>query len=267
MSRPESADVVVITGSTRGLGLALADAFLQAGCAVAICGRSQAPVDEALSRLSGYRTTSTAWGQSCDVTKHEQVQALWDAAIERFGKVDIWINNAGLAHPQLNTWDLTPGQIRSVVETNVIGALHGSKVALSGMRRQGFGRLYNVEGLGSDGRWVRGLALYGSTKYSLRYLTDAMVRETRGTGIVVGALRPGMLITGLVTEQYRGRPEAWERDRKIYNILADRAETVAPWLVNRMLTNRRSGARFGWLTRRKLLVRFLLAPFAKPRFT
>jgi NAD(P)-dependent dehydrogenase (short-subunit alcohol dehydrogenase family) len=142
--------------------------------------------------------------------------------------------------------------------------MYGAQVALCGMRDQGSGSFYNMEGLGSDGRRVEGLTLYGTTKCALHYLTDALVEETRGTPILVGALRPGMILTDLVTGQYAGRPkEEWEDAKRIFNILADRVETVTPWLAQKVLANQRSGVRITWLTRRKVIGRFLAAPFRK----
>jgi hypothetical protein len=72
-----------------------------------------------------------------------------------------------------------------------------------------------------------------------------------------------MVVTDLLTGQYRDRPDEWERAKRIFNILADRVETVAPWLAERVLANTQSGARIRWLTRSKLIGRFLAAPFRK----
>jgi NAD(P)-dependent dehydrogenase (short-subunit alcohol dehydrogenase family) len=255
---------VVITGSTRGIGYGLADSFLALGCAVAISGRTPASVEQAVARLASQYEAARIFGQPCDVTHKEQVQALWDAAKAHLGTIDIWINNAGTAHPQLDFWDCSPEQIQAVVNTNITGAMYGAQVALCGMRDQGSGSFYNMEGLGSDGRRVEGLTLYGTTKCALHYLTDALVEETRGTPILVGALRPGMILTDLVTGQYAGRPkEEWEDAKRIFNILADRVETVTPWLAQKVLANQRSGVRITWLTRRKVIGRFLAAPFRK----
>ncbi len=254
---------IVITGSTRGLGYGLADAFLARGCNVTVSGRTQEKVGEAVTRLAAKHGAERVHGQPCDVTQFEQVQALWDAARAHWGQIDIWINNAGVAHAQTDFWDESAEEIAAVVETNVIGAMYGARVALRGMREQGFGSFYNMEGLGSDGRRVEGLTLYGSTKHSLKYLTDALVKEMQGTPILVGALRPGMVVTHLLTQQYQDRPEDWERAKRIFNILADRVETVAPWFAERILANTRSGARLKWLSTGKLMGRFLTAPFHK----
>jgi NAD(P)-dependent dehydrogenase (short-subunit alcohol dehydrogenase family) len=255
--------VVVITGSTRGIGHGMADAFLTRGCSVTISGRTPTAVEEAVSALACRHDADRILGQACDVRDFDQVQALWDAAAQRFGQVDIWMNNAGVAHGQTDFWDHASSKIRSVVETNMIGAMYGAKVALTGMLEQGFGSFYNMEGLGSDGRHVEGLGLYGTTKHGLAYLTDALIEDTKGTGLIVGALRPGMVATDLLTGQYEGRPEEWERARKVFDLLADRVETIAPWMVDKVLANTRTGVRFKWLTPWRLAGRFLSAPFRK----
>jgi NAD(P)-dependent dehydrogenase (short-subunit alcohol dehydrogenase family) len=255
--------VIVITGSTRGIGFGLTEAFLARGCCVTVSGRTASTVEQAVSELASRHGDGHVLGHTCDVREFDDVQALWDAAVQRFGRVDIWINNAGVAHGQIDFWALAPEEIRAVVETNVIGAMHGARVALKGMLDQGSGSIYNMEGLGSDGRRIEGLILYGATKRGLAYLTNALVEETKGTGLIVGALRPGMVATDLLTGQYAGRPEEWERARKVFNVLADRVETVAPWLADKVLSNTKTGVRFKWLNVWKLAGRFLAAPFRK----
>ena len=254
---------IVITGSTSGIGYGLADSFLALGCSVMLSGRSQENLDNALKSLAASHDPSRIFGQLCDVTVYSEVQALWDIASEKLGQVDIWINNAGVSHPQIQAGDYQSQQIEDVVGTNVTGALYGTVVALQGMLAQGSGGIYNMEGLGSDGRIINGMALYGLTKSALAYLTWAMAKEVKGTGIVIGGLRPGMVATKLITEQYKGKPEEWERARKIFNILSDRVETVTPWMAVKILENNKNGVIISWAGRRKVLWRFLTAPFIK----
>ncbi|MEE9466528.1 MAG: SDR family oxidoreductase, partial [Candidatus Neomarinimicrobiota bacterium] len=190
-------------------------------------------------------------------------QALWDKAYERFGQVDIWINNAGRSHPMSPVAQFDLEIARKVVETNLMGVIHGSRVALAGMRDQGFGALYNMEGLGSDGRQVPGLAIYGSTKRAIAYLTKSLAMECRGTPLLVGALRPGMVVTDLLTANLDRQSPEWQRTRRIFNILADRVERVAPWLADKILANRKSGVTISRLTGLKIMWRFLTAPIVR----
>ncbi len=255
---------VVITGSTRGIGYGLAEAFLGLGCAVTVSGRTAEGVDQAVTELSARHDGDRILGQSCDVADFAQVQALWDAARSRFGKVDIWVNNAGISHPVVDFWEHTPGQIETVVRTNIVGAMYGARIALRGMLEQGFGAFYNMEGLGSDGRIVRGLAIYGSSKSALHYLTRSLVGQTKGTPVLVGAIRPGMVLTNLVTDQYTDRPEDWERAKRFLNIITSQVEEVTPWLARQVLANDKHGAQISYMTTGRLLRRFLALPFSRP---
>ena len=255
--------IIVITGSTSGIGYGLADSFLALGCSVVISSRYQDRVEKAASALIEKYEASRIFTFPCDVTDWHQVQALWDVTKSHFGKVDVWIDNAGMAHPETKFQNYSPDKVKEVTDTNIVGAINGSMVALRGMLEQGYGAIYNMEGLGSDGRVINGMALYGTTKSAVSYLTKAIARETRGTGVIVGGLRPGMVNTRLITEQYEGHPEEWQRVKGIFNILSDRVETVTPWLAKKVLANKKNGVTIAWLTRPKLLWRFMIAPFHK----
>ena len=254
---------VVITGSSRGIGFGLAEAFLERGCAVTISSRDRKNLQAAQARLSSQFSDEHLLAHPCDVRDPGQLQALWDASIEEFGHIDIWINNAGLANDLADFRCLQPEQISTIVETNILGTLFGSRVALNGMINQGFGALYNMEGHGSNGRKQDGLTLYGTTKAALRYFDDAIEMETEGTPVIVGSIMPGMIWTDMLHEQFATQPELLERSKGILNIITDRVETVAPWLVDRILANKENGVRISWLNRRKIIGRFLTAPLNK----
>jgi NAD(P)-dependent dehydrogenase (short-subunit alcohol dehydrogenase family) len=257
---------VVITGSTRGIGYGLAESFLALGCAVTISGRQTEALQTAYKKLAEKFGTERLLACPCDVRDGQQLQALWDAACGRFGSVDIWINNAGTAHPSAGAWQLPAETIRSVIETNLIGAVLGTQVALNGMLLQGHGAIYNMEGLGSSGgRKVKGLSIYGTTKAGLAYFDQALAQEVAGTGIITGAIRPGMTYTELVPRQFEGRQADWEKFKPIMNILSDRVETISPWITRRVLDNRKNGAMITWLNPIKIGMRFLTAPFKKRR--
>jgi len=254
---------VVITGSTQGIGFGLAEAFLKRGCSITVSGRTQAKVDHARAALESQSVAERLLGCACDVRDPEQVTGLWEAAVARFAKVDIWINNAGLSGPSAKVWQISPEEARQVVETNLLGVIHGSRVAVAGMLAQGFGRIYNMEGMGSDGRMHDGLTLYGMTKYGLRYFTDSLVKETAGMPLIIGSLRPGMVVTELITRQYEDRPDEWQRVKRVFNLIAERVEVVAPWLAEQILANEQTGARISYLSRGRMLKRMLLLPFRK----
>ncbi len=255
---------IVITGSTRGIGLGLAREFLKRGCRVMLSGRSKTTLDAALGALGREFGTDAVYGTTCDVGVYESVQALWDAAAARFGAIDIWLNNAGVNTPSVPLWELPARDISAVVSTNLTGTLFGCKVALDNMLRQGHGQIYLFEGHGSDNRKVMGLAPYGATKRAIRYLYESLQLDVKGTPLQIGVISPGIVLTDLILNQLKASPEEKRRQNmKIFNILADTVETVTPWLAERVLANTQPAARIAWLTGPKVMGRFLTAGFRK----
>jgi NAD(P)-dependent dehydrogenase (short-subunit alcohol dehydrogenase family) len=234
---------IVITGSTRGIGFGLAKEFLARDCSIVVSGRTQIAVDQAVAQLSSAGDSRRVAGIACNTCDLDQVQALWDFAAGAFGRVDIWINNAGISRGSAHLEDIPVADVRAVVDTNILGAIQGACVALRGMRQQGTGAIYNMEGLGSDGRRIGGLHLYGLTKQALAYLTDSLADEVSGSHILVGAIRPGMVITDMITGQYANRRAEWERSRPILEAISERVETVAPVLAAKVLANKKNRAR------------------------
>lgn len=254
---------IIITGGTRGIGLGMARSFLKRDCSVMITGRTQEGLDRALNELRQDEKKSSLLGRICDVRHPQQVRVLWDAARQAFGTIDLWVNNAGISGDEAPLWELPPDEAAAVIETNVLGTIYGCQVAAAGMLEQGFGAIYNMEGMGSDGRMHKGLATYGTSKYATRYISQVLAKELADTPLIVGSLRPGMVATALVIDPYRNRPEEFERVKRIFNIIADTVENVSPWLVERMLTNTRSGVVLSYTSPLKLAWRFLMAPFVK----
>jgi NAD(P)-dependent dehydrogenase (short-subunit alcohol dehydrogenase family) len=254
---------IIITGSTEGIGFGLARAFLTHGCNVVISSRTPAKVSTAVETLAVEFEASRVLGQVCDVTDADALQSLWDTAVQHFGGVDIWINNAGRSHAARPAWELDNRDIESVIATNVTGMMLASKVAVRGMLAQGHGFLYNMEGLGSDGRLVTDTAVYGSSKSALRYFSRALEAETKPTCVRVGRLSPGMVLTDLLIGETRQDNPNWERNKRVFNILADKVETVAPFLAQEVLENQKHGALITWLTTGKIAWRFLTAAFKK----
>ncbi len=254
---------IVITGSTRGIGFGLANAFLERDCQVVISGRSQRSVDAAVAKLSAEYPDDRMHGCPCDVADAAQIAALWRSAADHFGRIDIWINNAGIGHPMLPVWEVDPAQADAIIDVNIKGVLNGSRIAIQGMLKQGGGFLYNMEGFGSNGRTRDGISVYGMSKAAVTFLTKSLSSEVSNTPVKVGRLSPGIVITEFITDQYADDPDGLESAKRIFNILGDRVETVTPWLADNVLANDKNGAAIEWLTRVKITKRFLTANFNK----
>ena len=250
----------VITGSTKGIGFALAKAALQRGDKAVISGRTNEAVAQAVAVLQNI-DPSKVLGVATDVSDAAQVQALWDKAIAAFGRVDVWINNAGVANTTKKIVDIPASDVKTMVMTNMLGTIHGSQVAARGMTAQGTGRIFNILGGGSDGEYFPGMGIYGTTKRGLDYLTRALVKELKGTPLIVGRVRPGMIVTEGVVREIKADPAGFAKSRKIMNALCDLPDTVAPYLVEQMLAMPKSGGKIAWLTGGKIAKRLLLSRF------
>ena len=251
----------VITGSTKGIGFALAQYAVAQGHNVVVSGRTQDAVDAAAAQLEG---PGKGAGKATDVSDPAQVQALWDFAVEQFGSVDVWINNAGVAYTTNSIVDTSPEDLRTMVTTNIFGTVQGSQVAARGMVAQGSGRIFNILGGGSDGEYFPGMGLYGTTKRGLDYFTRALVKELKDTPVLVGRVRPGMVVTEGVKREIAADPENFAKSRKIMNALADLPETVAPYLVEQMLAMQKTGGKIAWLSGGKIAKRMMMMRI-KPR--
>ncbi len=252
--------IAVITGSTRGIGRGLAVEFLRRGHNVVVSSRRQTDVDKAVTELAATSTSEVA-GRPCDVTQKSDVEALWTFAVERFGRVDYWINNAGRATSRFLVHETPEDMVHTLVDGNFKGCIFGSQVAVTGFRRQGSGALYNMLGGSFDGkRLTPNMGVYSATKAADWLLTKYLVSENQNPAIVIGAISPGMLITeNWFDEQKAMSSGDWQKIRPVLNVLCDYVETATPWIVDQVLANRRSGHRIAWMTTGKLLGRFLRA--------
>lgn len=234
---------IVITGSTRGIGYALAEQFLKRGCQIVVSGHSGESTSKALNQLQKDHPGCTIIGIPCDVKNYEQIQALWDQSIAELGYIDIWINNAGISNEQNPPWEIPTEEIRDVLTTNLFGEIYGTKIAMQGFIKQGFGALYNVEGFGANGKTnnVMGLSIYGTSKAGLHFFNQYLAKEAETTGIITGALQPGMVLTDLITQRYTDKPEEWKRVKRIFKVIAAPVEEVSAWMAEKILHNTKNG--------------------------
>ncbi|MGE5138968.1 MAG: SDR family NAD(P)-dependent oxidoreductase [Rudaea sp.] len=189
--------VAVITGGTRGFGLAVARAYAREGAAVVVTSRSEESVRQAVEMLRAQN--GRASGIACDVSDLQQVRALSGHAHATFGPIDIWLNNAGLAGVYGPTMHVAPASFVSVTETNILGTYYGSLVAMQEFLARGRGKLINVTGRGAEGP-VPLQNAYASSKAWIKSFTLALAREYKESGIGVFLLAPGMMTTEMLTQ-------------------------------------------------------------------
>lgn len=247
----------MVTGATKGLGKGLAQAFLARGCHVTFCGRGEASVAQVEAELAK-EAEGRVLGVVADIAKHADMQALWDAAHAKAGRVDVWINNAGTSHAQKNFTALPIADVQATVLSNLLGTMNGTKVALAGMQAQGSGHVFTMEGYGSDGSTQPGMSVYGATKRAIRYFTASVAAELEGGNVKIGSLSPGIVVTDLLVDVYReGDAKNWNASRWLFEVIADPVEPVAAWLAARVLAGPKHGEHVAWMTVPKAMLRMI----------
>ena len=189
--------VAVITGSSRGLGFATAKAYLEAGASVVVSSRSESSVQAALAKLQPY--SSMVSGYPCDVGELVQVEALATHALQTFGQLDIWVNNAGISGPYGPTVEVPAPRFKQVLQTNIWGTYHGSLVALRHFLRQDKGKLINILGRG-ERNLTASQASYGTSKAWVKAFTLTLAEEHKASKVGIFAYNPGLMYTDLVQQ-------------------------------------------------------------------
>ena len=261
----------VITGSTRGLGLEMARRFRAAGWNLVLNGVNSERLDKAVEALRALPGAGAVEGCRGSVESAEELQTLADFARERFGTVEIWINNAGVNQPMKPVWELSEQEIDAILNIDLRGAVLGSRLAVRLMEGQPEGGfVYNLEGYGSNDAMMLGLNMYGTSKRAVTHFTVALAKELeeRGSKVKAGRLSPGIMITDFTVKALGGKESIAlpEKTRKVYNILGDYPDVVAEHLVKGMLANTKNNAHIEWLTNGKAAWRFMTAAFNKRDF-
>lgn len=260
---------VVITGSARGLGYNMARFFREYGYNVVLSDLSEENLIKAKESLEKIESNGRVGYKVCNVTSIEELKELMNYTMTEFENVDIWINNAGVNQPSKAVWELTEREINTIIDVDLKGAIYGSKVAMEVMSSKHSGAIYNIEGYGSNDAHMLGLNMYGTSKRAITYFTESLALESeeRNTGVLVGKLSPGIMITEFTTHSLgNDKINLPEKTKKVYNILGDTPETVGKFLVNKMMTNTKNNVKFNWLTNGKAFRRFLTAGFNKRNF-
>lgn len=196
--------LAVVTGGARGIGLAITEALLASGAAVAICGRSEQSLAKACETLG--RNGRKLVAKTTDVSKPEDVRAFFEFVDRELGGLDILVNNAGVGHSasvaetSLEVWD-------AIIGTNLNGAFYCSREALARFLKRGGGFIINISSLAGKNAFAGGAA-YNASKFGLNGFSEAMMLDHRYDNVRVSYIMPGSVDT-------RFSPELSKADWKI----------------------------------------------------
>ena len=210
--------VAVVTGGTRGIGRAIAQALVAEGMDVAVCGRDGAAAERAATELSD-EGPGRAIGGACDVADETAAAAFVERAASELGRLDVLVNNAGVGGFASVT-EMSPADFRRIIETNLVGVFNMCHAAVPHLKRGGGGYILNISSLAGKNPFAGGAA-YNASKFGLNGFSEAMMQDLRYDDIRVSYIMPG----SVATEFGGNDPEAGE-DWKLH------AEDVAQVVVD-----------------------------------
>ena len=182
----------IVTGGTKGIGRAIAEALLREGLNVCVSARTAEDVERAVAELGDIGDANVT-GAVCDVRVYEEVRAMFEHADEELGGVDVLVNNAGVG--LFKTVEETdPEEFRAVLETNLFGVFYCCREAVPRMRERGGGYVVNVSSLAGANPHPR-MAAYNASKFGLNGFSEAFMQEVRHDRIKVSYVMPGSVNT------------------------------------------------------------------------
>ncbi len=196
----------VVIGGTSGIGLAIARGLAEAGADVVATARKQENVDAAAAQMEALGRRSLR--QTCDVTSRESIQALLDASVAEFGKVDILVNSAGRTK-RTPTVDVPEQEWNDIMETNLTGLLRACQIFGRHMIERKYGRIINIASLSSFVALYE-VAAYTASKAAVAALTKSLAVEWAPFGVNVNAIAPGVFRTALNTNLLDNTPRGQE---------------------------------------------------------
>jgi len=237
VSGPLSGKVVVVTGSTRGIGRAMVESCADAGATVVVSSRTPEAVDATVAALRA--KGASASGFVCDVAIDGDLEALLRHAVETHGGVDVWVNNAGISLGMRRHVDTTPDEMRRIVDINLLGTMVASRIVLPYFIGRGGGVLVNVSGRGGRGDTAAFTAAYAATKAAVMVFTKSLAEEHKADPVSILVFMPGMVDTDFYGESMEVSPDL--RDvvgniRIVLDAIGTPIELVGPKLVEAACT-------------------------------
>lgn len=197
--------VAIVTGGTKGIGYAIAEALLKNGSAVFICGRDEGDVVSATEKLSA---SGNVQGIVCDVRKENDVEGMISECVQAFGGVDILINNAGIGYFDKTVEELSSEEFRQTLETNLFGVFYTCHHSIPLMKRRGGGYIINISSLAGQNAHAR-MSAYNASKFALNGFSEALMQEVRHDGIKVSYICPGSVNTNFGGDS-ASEEKAWQ---------------------------------------------------------
>jgi NAD(P)-dependent dehydrogenase (short-subunit alcohol dehydrogenase family) len=220
--------VVIVTGSTKGIGRAMAEGLASAGAAVVVSSRKQDLCERVAAEIAA-ATGADVFARACHVGEWDAVPGFVDAVFERFGRIDALVNNAGINPARIAPQDMTLEYWRKVFSVNVEGPLRTSQCVFPVMRDQGGGSIVNI---GTMAAYSGGgtICAYGSSKGALLNLTKSMAMEWAQSKIRVNMLSPGPFMSEMMEGGQRTAPGFFDlvAGGTFMKRIADPAEIVGP---------------------------------------
>src|SRR5215467_1987754 len=192
--------VAVITGASMGIGEAIAKLFLQEGAKVVLCSRDLARTKAAEQRIGGGANTLSL---ACDVSRREQVDSLVKSAVAKFGRIDIFVNNAGFGLND-SVADMDMAELRRMFDTNLFGAIECMQAVVPLMRKQGGGDIVNISSV-SGHISTPYMSGYAATKHAMNAIGKAARMELQRHNINVLTVCPGYIATDFVKNMVKGK--------------------------------------------------------------
>lgn len=257
--------VAVITGSTRGIGRAIAEAYGRAGAQVMVSSSREEAVAQTVADLRAAGVMCA--GFACDVADREQVQELCRRAVATFGQVHIWVNNAAISGPFGYTLDVAPEAWERVIQVNLLGCYYGCVAALPQMLSQRYGKIINLTG-GGFKKAQRFLSAYSTSKAGIVRFTEGLARDyAEHRFLSINVLAPGIVPTDMTTNWEPVGPggEALKAFPKVMKIFGTTAEETAALALQMAsdATDGVSGKVFEVMPRHRALWRIATAPFRR----
>jgi 3-oxoacyl-[acyl-carrier protein] reductase len=188
--------VAIVTGGAQGIGLAVAERLLASGGKVAIWDRDRTLLDKTLSTLDRDRVH----GEAADIGDLASVEAAFAGTLERFGQVDILVNNAAIVGPNKPTWEYPAEAFAEVVHVGLVGTFHCCRAVVPHMIERGYGRIVNLSSVaGKEGN--PNASAYSSTKAGVIALTKSLGKELAEKNIAVNCVTPAVAKTTMALSQ------------------------------------------------------------------